>query len=363
MDFGIAREVAERLEAIREAKKCGQNVEYTVKVLADYISNTRSTGEYLNDIAASLLANPPDSKEGQSIAIKLTPDTLLNSDFLIDKINHWIELVRTEIFGSSQVPFSSITEAAKWIQQQENEEPSPKQAWDESSTLKGYHHIHIRQMPCLGYDGNEDYATLTSSKPLEWSIPELRGQARRYTPISWLESETRIMAQYTGFTQLSLIQYTLTGVKPILQRFTTMGIRRFFSMPNKEKLKPIQVIINILANDLSFQELQEIYTQYRTYLEIQRGKMLNEKHLALYRLVNSKGVPPKGKGTVAFWNSVRDEWNGLYPNDAYQSWKGVKQNYGRVIEKLKDRFESTKLGAIPQKEAQNERVNSLKRQE
>lgn len=362
MDFGIALEVAEKLEAIREAKKCGQNVEYAVKVLADYIFNTGDTGEYLNAIAKSVLANPPDIKEGQLVPFRLTPDMLLTSDFLVDKINHWVELVRTEIFGSSQAPFSSIAEAAKWIQQQENEEPSPKQAWDESFILEGYHHIYLRRMPCLGYDGNEDYATLTSSNPPEWSMPELRGRARHYTPLSWLESETRIMAQFTGFTQLSLIQYTLTGIKPILQRFTTRGTKTLFNMPNKEKLQPIQVEINIIASDLSFQELQEIYTEYRTYLQLQRGRALNEKHLTLYRLVNSKGGPPKGKGTVAFWNSVRDEWKGLYHNDAHRNphWKGVKQNYERVIQKLKDRFESTKLGAIPQKEAQNERTHNQK---
>lgn len=96
MEAGIAREYTENLEAIKEAKKRGQNVDYAVEVLFDYISKKGITGETLNDIAKSLLAIPPNNKEDQATRNKLTPETLLDSDFLIDKINHWIELIRIE---------------------------------------------------------------------------------------------------------------------------------------------------------------------------------------------------------------------------------------------------------------------------
>ena len=367
MDIGISSEIAENLEAIKEAKKQGQNVEYAVKVLADYIFSSGKTGPDLNDIARSLLANPPDTKEGESVATKLTPDTLITSDFLIDKISHWVELVRNEIVGLSQAPFSTIKEAAMWIEQgapQEGEMMREQLMKREQALKRGEGFtMYFRTMTYVGENGARRRVHIVGPKPQEWSMPQMRGHAGRYSELNWLESETRIMESVTGFSQLSLIHFVLVGIKPILRRFTTSAHLLHFTLPDKEELRPTRVEIDIRARDLSFQELHEIYTQYRTYLQLQRGKAFNEKHLALYRLVKRKGIPPKGKGIVAFWNSVRDEWNSLYPNDKHQSWKGVKQNYERVIQKLKDRFESNKLGVVPQKEAQNERSHSQEVQE
>lgn len=373
MDLATAQDVVNKLDAIKEAKKQGLNVEYVIRVLTDYVYEFQRTGEHLNEIAKSLLANPPEGEEGHS-RIKLTPDTLLTSDYLIDRIKHWVELVRTEIFGSSQVPFNSITEAAAWLVEQEEAEPLPgeqpqrpggqrvpvtrfingkEEPW-QAGKIPLMYPIHIRIMPCLGFDGKENNVRLTSTKPFDWYTPEQRpkfnGRLVGFTPLSWLDNETKIMERFTGFTQLSLVQYTLTGSKPIMQRFTTKATRTSFNLPNGEKLQPTKVEVKILANDLTFKELQEIYTHSRTYLKIQRGKMLNEKHHLLYLMVKSKGGPPKGKGVVAFWKSVKSEWNSLYPDDSYQSWKGVKQNYERVIEKLKERFESNVPGRIIENE-------------
>jgi hypothetical protein len=54
-------------------------------------------------------------------------------------------------------------------------------------------------------------------------------------------------------------------------------------------------------------------------------------------MVQRRGSPTKGKGTVSFWKSVMAEWNELYPG-SYGHWKGVKIAYDRVTEKLSHRF-------------------------
>jgi hypothetical protein len=173
-----------------------------------------------------------------------------------------------------------------------------------------------------------------------------RYDSRRYTELNWLDSETEIMAEVTGFTQLSLIQFVLVGVKPILQRFETWGISSRFTLPNGAELRPTTAVITIRARDISFEELQEAYAQYRQVLQLQRGKRLTEKHLRLYQIVRDKGGPPEGKGPVAFWEAIKVQWNGLYQDEAQSSWKGVKQNYERITQKLRDRFESNELGVI-----------------
>ena len=55
-------------------------------------------------------------------------------------------------------------------------------------------------------------------------------------------------------------------------------------------------------------------------------------------MVQKRGGPPKGKGTVAFWESVRNEWNDLHPEHKYQNSKRVKIIYQRVIRNLKGRL-------------------------
>jgi len=342
MDTDIAFDYVRKLEAITEAKKCGQDVEYAVTVLVHYLASGGASGEYVNDIARSLLANPPDEEEGESVVAGLTAETLITSDFLIEAISHWVELVRKEIVGSSQAPFTTLREAQMWIEQGGPQEAEVMREQlikrEEARRRHEGFTMQMRSMPYLGEDGTKRFAQIIGPEPRKWTMPLKREDAARYTELNWLNSETQIMESATGFSQLSLIQFILTGIKPILRRFATGWYLSHFTLPNGKKLRPTRVEIDVRARDLSFQELQGIYTQYRMALQFQRGKTLNEKHLALYQLVSTKGGPPKGKGTVSFWESIKEEWNTKHPRGGYQTWKGVKMAYDRICQNLRNKY-------------------------
>lgn len=75
----------------------------------------------------------------------------------------------------------------------------------------------------------------------------------------------------------------------------------------------------------------------RKTIGVKRVRTLRSKHLELYNMVQSRGGPPKTKGSVAFWKAVTEEWNEKNPNDKYvgmQAWKGTKRAYDLIIKKL-----------------------------
>ena len=114
--------LANNLEAIKSYKL--QNTDIARK-LADYIycSNVRDMAQ-LDGLVRSLLANQSDKAGNNQSVTELTPDTLLTSSFLAEKITPWIETIRTELFGSPTVPFKNVTNSEQWIKQQEHLEPS-----------------------------------------------------------------------------------------------------------------------------------------------------------------------------------------------------------------------------------------------
>jgi len=254
-------------------------------------------------------------------------DSLLTSDFLVDKIKSWAELVRVEIFNSQDPPFASLEDMEVWIQAQVNAQPKPT-SWPPK----------MHSLEFLRHNGKRGNAMITEPAPPDWSNPQWRGDTRKFTALNWLENETRIMSKATGFLQLSLVQFVLMGTKPILPRYHVGGITNYHKLPSGEKMRPTHVTLDIWARDLKFDELQKMYNSYRYILGLKRGKSLKEEHLDIVQLVSQKGEPPRGKGVVAFWESVKAEWNKKYPDREYQTWKGIKKRYDSIIAILERRI-------------------------
>ncbi len=100
--------------------------------------------------------------------------------------------------------------------------------------------------------------------------------------------------------------------------------------------------IRIWAQDFTFEELREVYKNYRELLQLKKhkirdGRELAKSHWEIYQLVKEKDGPTRGKGSVDFWKSVKREWNKLHPQNNYETWKGVKLAYDRIINRLERR--------------------------
>jgi len=289
----------------------------------------------------------PEQGEGTSPSSSgfLTSDILLNSDFLADRILPWVQLVRTELFGSADAPFSSNKDAENWIQ----ERSSPGvygvgggTGWNERDMREQLVHDILsasvsvavpleRTLEYLGEDGKVHQIKIKGRELEDWEISQLREEYDKWTmhSLSWLENETRIMARATGFTKPSLVQFILMGIRPVLPRYLVKGKAGYQATPTGDILQPFHLEIEIRARDLGFEELRRIYQTYR-HTQPRKAKAFKEEHREIYRLVKEKGGPVSGKGSVQFWKSVMEQWN-LHSDKRYSSWKGIKIAYERII--------------------------------
>jgi len=283
----------------------------------------------------------------------LTSDILLNSDFLADRILPWVQLVRTELFGSVDAPFSSNKDAENWIQEQAKNgvygvgggSPWPgrdmrEQLVHDILSVSGVSEVFPlgRTLEYLGEDGKVHQIKIKGRELEDWEISQFREEYDKWTmhSLSWLENETRIMARATGFTKPSLVQFILMGIRPVLPRYLVKGKVGYQATPTGDILQPFHLEIEIRARDLGFEELRRIYQTYR-HTQPRKAKALSGVHWAIYRLVKERGGPVSGKGSVQFWKSVMEQWNTLHSEKRYSHWKGIKIAYERIIERLEIR--------------------------
>ena len=348
MDITISPEYAENLEAIKEARRQGQDVEYAVKVLADYISSWGRTGPGLNDIARSLLANPPSAKENETVVTKLTPDSLLTSDYLAYLLNPAIKIIRKQIFGLDGPLFKKYDEAIKWLEGQEASE-------GECEFPKGKRH----QLYEVLESGNKKLLQQRDLSPLSLFLPHAASGRPRYihprkgSALSQVIRVANEVSAQIGLTPISVAMYIIADIKPVLPAYSCGGTEALVILPAEDgKTELGRRHLNITINsELSFNELLALYKSVRGFLGVTKSKTLSNKHLELYQIVQRHGSPPKGKGSVAFWNSVKEEWNEKHQgDDIYKSWKGIKIAYERIIKKLKSRFQVSSVNANASKE-------------
>ena len=279
---------------------------------------------------------------------ELNSEVLVTSDFLAERILPWVELVRTELFGSRNAPFRSTKEAEDWIQEQAKDQrlfPIGGNLEERLGHLISSGRVQVaappeRSFEYLGEDGKVHQITIMDIQRGEWKTPESRPRytERGIPALRWLDNETRIMANATGFEQPSLVQFVLVGVSPVLPRYLVRVEADHQATPAGDILQPYKLKIEILARDLGFEELRRIYQTYRRELKSRKAKALSDEHWAIYRLVKEKGGPVSGKGSVQFWKSVMEQWNILLPERKYSHWKGVKIAYERIIRRLETKL-------------------------
>ncbi len=271
-----------------------------------------------------------DGKQSESTHTHslLTPDVLLTSDFLADKIAPWVGMMRERLFGSPQARFQSMNEATKWIEHESQglDEETREEANQLAERLQEITHWSIsgKVLPHPGEDG--------------WlkNTPVWPG-----TSLELIADETLRMEKATGFNQASLVMYMLADIKPLLVRIRQTKHIAHYPLPTGEALTPRHITLDIWAKDLSFEDLQGVYKGIRKELKVVKKKGLKQEHWELYQIVQQKGGAPRGKGTVAFWESVKDEYKEKCRDVKCGSWKAAKIAYDRMIQTLEECYGSS----------------------
>lgn len=340
MDYRTCLEVVNKLETIQGKKLQDSSIAQSVAgFIHEYQEHQTFHMEYLNSLVGRLLASQSKENENGSATSKLTPNSLLTSDYLAYLLNPAMKIIRKQIFGSDEPLFKKYDEAIKWLERQEASE-------GEFEFLEGKRH----QLYEVLESGNKVLLQQRDLSPLSLFLPHAASGRPRYihprkdSALSRIIRVANEVSAQIGLTPISVVMYIIANIKPVLSAYSCGGTEALVILPTENgKTEYCRRQVNITINtELNFNELLALYKSVRGFLGVTKNKILNSKHLELYQIVQRSGGPPKGKGTVSFWNSVKNEWNNSHTAQKYRpyaSWKGVKIAYDRIIKKLNGRFQ------------------------
>ena len=143
-DPSIYLEVVNKLDSVKMLRT--KKIE-VAEAMAKYlysenlrIKNQQQTSFDPRALDKMVLAIAVNLTDGPS-RIDLTPDMLITSDFLSKKILPWVELVRTELFASSDNPCQDLKEMKQWIQRELQQQPVLSKSIDTDEYLKAFRHL------------------------------------------------------------------------------------------------------------------------------------------------------------------------------------------------------------------------------
>ena len=389
IDNQTARELIVRLEAFkgRDADKYSFLVEPLSEIVyQNQFFNLRD----IDGLAEAILAKVPPTGRRETTHTETKPS--VTTQFLADQIKPWIEDIRQTVFRSKSAPFNHIEDAQIWWDDARkgvdewysrlDEWDSRVDEWDsrvdewDKKRRGGWGSPWLamrKRYPLIKKDIDIDmWKTLPLDHPARLEAgepPELDEQAKAYGAL--LDPIIKV-CEATGFTVASVIMHILANASLVLPPLSYGITDRTYSLPSNSSIRKRFATITI-RSDVTFEELRSAYRSIRRELGITRSKSHTTEHLQLYQIVRERGSIPSGKGTVAFWKSVMQEWNKRYPKAKYTTWKGVKVAYDRLCKKMGDRFQgissehnSTALDVSyvrKQKEANHERSHNQAVQE
>jgi hypothetical protein len=329
MDYNTALEIAQKLTG---GKGDSQVTLFAAHLLVeDYYSRNLPILKQALDKAR----NDYESSSAHS-SQEASTSTQLSEEYLIKLITPDVKRIRKKFFGSRLPPFATSEDADNWINR---------------SFEEAIRHFEERKLMFTALsmkrgdtakDYNEEAARIAEKltfKQLETYYNKAGTQAELEEPVLLkCLNEARAIAEATGFLRYPILVFILTDIEPRLFRINTDVREEVHKLPSKTKIVNRYAVLT-LRGEVAFPELYSAYKDIRKQLGIRRKKDFKEKHLNIYRLVQEEGEPPEGEGTVAFWRSVENKWNSLYPKNKYKHWKSIKMAYDRTISKLKNRFE------------------------
>ena len=353
---------------------------------------------YIGRLAEAILANVTPTGRRETTHTETKPS--VTTQFLADQIKPWIEDIRQTLFYSRSAPFNRIEDAQTWwddLIKRFNEWHSRLDEWhsrvdewhrrmDEGDEwrkrreqrhdpwgMEGLWSVMRKKYPQISMSIDMDeWKKLPLDHPARLEAGEPPELDEQVMVLTTLVDPIFEVSKATDFTLASVTMHILANAPLVLPPLSYGIIDRPYSLPSGSSIRKRFATVTI-RSDVTFEELRSAYRSIRRELGITRSKSHTTKHLQLYQIVRERGNVPRGKGTVAFWESVRHEWNERYAKPKYTTWKGVKAAYDRLYRKMGDRFQgipsehnSTALDVSyvrKQKEAHNERTRSQAVQE
>ncbi len=269
---------------------------------------------------------------------RLSPAQLLVSDKLAAWIRPDVEPLRQELFGQRHAPFSSLAEAADWIEQMARVSqfaPAHRQeveAW--------VHEIlqRINAYSRLGQGEEMAVAFSSSRKTLEYGTPGEKWARivalAHGSPLIPLERACHQMTQATGFQQRALLAYILLDIAPLLPWPRVESSQWLGSLPKAGPSSRREVTVTFFHPDMTAAQWRDVRFQVRQAFSSTKHKALSEQDQQFLRIIEDMGgLPPKGKGRTAFWEAVAPECNRRL-GKPYPNGQGPRRRYARLQGKI-----------------------------
>lgn len=245
----------------------------------------------------------------------------------------WAHAIRSELFGAAEPPFSSLEEAAEWI---EHEYEDAREAEELVARDLGRQvDAAVKAWLAVAVTAEHEFARITIG-PEEARVHYFGrdgwGQTRgamgsaKLSRLAWAAED---MARAAGWNRpAQATTYLLLGVAAPMPHFSvetmthTAGPRHGQS----DSLRRREALLTIRGSDFSYEELREIWARLRKQ-GITEKKPLSRKHAEVWRFVEARrarGVP---------WKRIRSEWNDSHDKDDWYGIRGLQVAHRRAEEK------------------------------
>jgi len=256
----------------------------------------------------------------------------------MEQVARWLEplaqAVREEVFGAAEPPFSSLEEAAEWI---EHEYGDAREAEELVARDLGRQvDAAVAAWLAVAVTAEHEFARITIG-PDEARVhyfgkdgwARVRGAmgSAKLSRLAWAAED---MARAAGWNQpAQATTYLLLGVAAPMPHFS-ISTMVHSAGPGHGQANPLrrrEALLMIRGSDFSYDELREIWARLRKQ-GITEKKPLSRKHAEAWRLVEARrarGVP---------WKRIRSEWNDCHDKDEqYETVRGLQAAHRRAEEK------------------------------
>jgi hypothetical protein len=279
--------------------------------------------------------------------LKFTESDILHSNYLVKKIIPWVEEKRENIFASKKAPFAHVN---NWKEQlrlmanfikQESEKSRNEFYKKNPSYVEKHSFTKLNELLKLinesGFKGK--FTPEMPGRSIEYSDPKLSGSS--ITSLVWegsilynLAGELEEVSKATGFKKTAIIFYIFTDLQPIISKASLGWNINSYNLPTGENIVRTKINIEISTNDLTFDELKQLYNTYRASLNVTKKKGLSEKEKEIYIMVSNEGGVRQSKPTE-FWKGIKDEYNSRHPTEKpLEFWQGIMNTYKRAKDKI-----------------------------
>lgn len=193
---------------------------------------------------------------------------------LVEQINPEAKRIRRELFGGDAPPFSSIADAASWIErsamaQSETAVKKVGRLFDDAliacHELEPFvgHEVRAHVLPFLSYPvaSFRDGTATRQSRSVRFA---------RSSPLGRLKRMVAGVSYVTAFSEVELVGYVLTGRAPFLSPYELTFEQRTARFDGGSTLSRIAFLIELRVADLSTQDWNEVLQIARMALRPQK---------------------------------------------------------------------------------------------